>query len=399
MTSEIRIGVLGNVDSGKSTIIGVLSRGELDNGRGKARTHILFHPHEKKTGRTSSITPIYYKNNTNNILFIDLAGHELYLKTTIHGIMGYNLDYVMLVVGSNMGFSKMSIEHLKMIIYLKIKFFIVLTKIDICPSNIKENTIESIKKFLIEHNINNNVPIISISSKTGENIDKLKIYLTKLKKIYKLSNFNYSPFFTIESKYNVVGVGTVVAGKLLRGNINKNDKLLLGPINNNFVTVVVKSLHDNFKNDITHICEGDSGCINIKNIDKKQVDLKKHKFKKSTYILQDNDIIPNVKILSWSFEAKISLISNHSTTISKNYQPVINCNKIIQTAKIIEIKNINNITYNYEIDDDKSIIRTGDISNIIFRFCYRPEIINKNDIFIFREGSTKGIGKIINVLN
>ena len=45
---------------------------------------------------------------------------------------------------------------------------------------------------------------------------------------------------------------------------NKNDKLLLGPINNNFVTVLVKSLHDNFKNDVTHICEGDSGCINIK---------------------------------------------------------------------------------------------------------------------------------------
>ena len=32
MTSEIRIGVLGNVDSGKSTIIGVLSNGMILEG-------------------------------------------------------------------------------------------------------------------------------------------------------------------------------------------------------------------------------------------------------------------------------------------------------------------------------------------------------------------------------
>ena len=398
MTSEIRIGVLGNVDSGKSTIIGVLSSGILDNGRGKARLHVLEHPHEKQSGRTSSITHIYYKNYINNILFIDLAGHELYLKTTIHGIIGYNLDYVMLVVGSNMGFSKMSIEHLKMIIYLKINFFIVLTKVDICPENIKENTIESIKKFLIEYNIKYNVPIISLSSKTGQNIDSLKKYLSKLKKIHKISNFNYTPLFTVETKYNVVGVGTVVSGKLLHGNINKNDKLLLGPINNNFVTVLVKSLHDNFRNDIMCINEGESGCINIKNIDKNKIDFKKCKFKKGMYILQNNDITQNKHILSWSFVALISLISNHSTTISKNYQPVINCNKIMQSARIIQINEINNNIVEGDYNIDKSIVRSGDMSTVIFKFSYRPELINKNDIFIFREGSTKGIGRIIDVL-
>lgn len=32
---EIRISVLGNVESGKSSLLGVLTQGELDNGKGK----------------------------------------------------------------------------------------------------------------------------------------------------------------------------------------------------------------------------------------------------------------------------------------------------------------------------------------------------------------------------
>ena len=52
MMDEIRIGILGNVDSGKSTIISVLKEKILDNGRGLARTKILKHKHEKETGRT-----------------------------------------------------------------------------------------------------------------------------------------------------------------------------------------------------------------------------------------------------------------------------------------------------------------------------------------------------------
>ena len=52
---ELRIGVCGNVDSGKSSTVGVLTQGQLDNGRGLARMCVLKHKHEKETGRTSSI--------------------------------------------------------------------------------------------------------------------------------------------------------------------------------------------------------------------------------------------------------------------------------------------------------------------------------------------------------
>ena len=53
--AEIRLGVLGNVDSGKSSTLGVLTKGRLDDGRGRARVSLFRHKHEIETGRTSSI--------------------------------------------------------------------------------------------------------------------------------------------------------------------------------------------------------------------------------------------------------------------------------------------------------------------------------------------------------
>lgn len=52
---ELRICVVGNVDAGKSTLLGVLTKDSLDDGRGKARVALFRHKHEVETGRTSSI--------------------------------------------------------------------------------------------------------------------------------------------------------------------------------------------------------------------------------------------------------------------------------------------------------------------------------------------------------
>ena len=52
---DVRYAVCGNVDSGKSTFIGVLTRGILDDGRGKTRVFCFNFKHETETGRTSSI--------------------------------------------------------------------------------------------------------------------------------------------------------------------------------------------------------------------------------------------------------------------------------------------------------------------------------------------------------
>ena len=50
-----RVAVTGNVDAGKSTLLGVLTHGVLDDGRGVARQKLFRHKHEVETGRTSSV--------------------------------------------------------------------------------------------------------------------------------------------------------------------------------------------------------------------------------------------------------------------------------------------------------------------------------------------------------
>lgn len=52
---ETRIAVVGNVDAGKSTMLGVLVKGGLDDGRGKMRVNLFRHKHEIESGRTSSV--------------------------------------------------------------------------------------------------------------------------------------------------------------------------------------------------------------------------------------------------------------------------------------------------------------------------------------------------------
>lgn len=52
---EIRVAVVGNVDAGKSTLLGVLTKAKLDDGKGKLRSALFNHPHEMLTGRTSSV--------------------------------------------------------------------------------------------------------------------------------------------------------------------------------------------------------------------------------------------------------------------------------------------------------------------------------------------------------
>ena len=53
---QVDVCVAGDTHSGKSTLIGVLTHGRLDDGRGLARTHVFKHNHELAAGHTSSIS-------------------------------------------------------------------------------------------------------------------------------------------------------------------------------------------------------------------------------------------------------------------------------------------------------------------------------------------------------
>ena len=390
---EIRIAVLGNVDSAKTTLVSTLTNKILDDGRGSARSKVFKHQHEKDTGRTSSISFRYIKvNDEKYISFIDLAGHEKYFKTTVHGLNGGLADFAILVIGSNMGVLKMTREHLGIIKALKIPFFIVLTKIDICPPNVLERTQKEITK-LVEKNFKKKViesdtlnpefiNMFKLSNVTGLGLDKFRNFLFLQDPLTNWENKrNKDSIYWIDNVYLVKGIGVVISGTLKTGEIRINDRMMLGPIDGKFIEVQVKSIHNNFREDISMLTAGLSGCIAIKSITKKET-LNKSRVKKGMVLHQSLNLEKRTKAHQ-RFTASITIL-HHPTTIKKNYEPVIHCGKIAQTAVIEDI--------------DNEYLRTGDKATLKFRFKYRPEYIKEGYKILLAEGKVKIVGVVTKIL-
>lgn len=389
---EIKIGMIGSVDASKTSTTSTLINKILDDGKGSARKLILKLKHEQETGRTSSITENYLRNGNKYISFIDLAGHERYLKTTMYGLSGHHIDYVLIFVGANMGISRITEEHLILAITLKIPFIFIVSKIDLAPENIMKETIENIVRLvkrmripqsepyiiydhtqLDEINLATTFPIFCISNKTGQNLDLLRDYLLSLNTRYHWQLNTNELKFIINNKYNVKGIGTVFSGKLVSGTLKKGDKLLLGPFNGKWINIMARSLHDNFRNNVEQLIAGESGCIAVAT----KTDLLKHKLRKGIIVV--NKLNQNaIK----RFDAEISILTRHSTTIKKGYSPIVNCGTVAQMVKIINI---------YE----KDILRCGDRALVQLEFSFRPEYILEGDRFVFRDGRTKGFGKVM----
>ncbi|XP_023603640.1 GTP-binding protein 1 isoform X2 [Myotis lucifugus] len=444
---EVRVAVVGNVDAGKSTLLGVLTHGELDNGRGFARQKLFRHKHEIESGRTSSVgndilgfdsegnvvnkpdshggslewTKICEKS-TKVITFIDLAGHEKYLKTTVFGMTGHLPDFCMLMVGSNAGIVGMTKEHLGLALALNVPVFVVVTKIDMCPANILQETLKLLQRLLkspgcrkipvlvqskddvivtasnfssermtpkqLSHTSPGSCPhfnslsfsgaclcrmcpIFQISNVTGENLDLLKMFLNLLSP--RTSYREEEPAeFQIDDTYSVPGVGTVVSGTTLRGLIKLNDTLLLGPDPlGNFLSIAVKSIHRK-RMPVKEVRGGQTASFALKKIKRSSI--------RKGMVMVSPRLNPQA---SWEFEAEI-LVLHHPTTISPRYQAMVHCGSIRQTATILSM--------------DKDCLRTGDKATVHFRFIKTPEYLHIDQRLVFREGRTKAVGTITKLL-
>jgi len=409
---EVRVAVAGNVDAGKTSIIACLTQNILDDGRGSARMNIFVHPHERETGRTSSVSKnhMFGTDKSQYVTFVDLAGHEKYLRTTMHGITGGSLDYGMILVGANMGVTKMTREHMSILVSLKIPIFIVVTKMDICPEKILEETLADIrillsktKRYQIDSlmggvgQVNdclnlyrqglyfNVCPIFQISNKSGLNLDLLRSFVTNLPirkqyvnlvqpKVSDGSNDDSNKvseqrqIFRVESRYIVKGVGLVVSGKVNLGPIKRSDVLFIGPIFGQWVRISVKSIHDDFRNVCEQLEENQSGCLAFNVLDKKM--------KFDIYRIRKGTIVADKPYqLHWNFKTNIAVTAGHATTIAVGYQPVINCKTTEQTALVCSVGNL--------VKSQQKVIRCGDTAEIIFHFMHRPEFLTVGDLFVF----------------
>jgi len=211
--TSVAVAVTGSVDSGKSSFVGVLTSGILDDGNGSARKGVAKHPHEIASGKTSDISTRLYDLPTNEaITFVDLCGHEDYFKTTTFGISGYFPDYAFLIVSANRGVLPMTKQHFRLLLSLSVPIIIVVTHIDIAPAEIYEQSLKGITaicKQLAGRSTTANVEFVNHMTdqeKSGDELAILQDSATNLilKSVMEISD-NKQTIFPVISVSNKTG--------------------------------------------------------------------------------------------------------------------------------------------------------------------------------------------------
>ncbi|KAJ8250824.1 hypothetical protein COCON_G00227460 [Conger conger] len=414
---DLRVAVLGNVDSGKSTLLGVLTQGELDNGRGRARLNLFRHLHEIQTGRTSSISfeilgfnsqgeVVNYSESrtaeeicesaSKMITFIDLAGHHKYLKTTIFGLTSYCPDFAMLVVGANTGIAGTTREHLGLAMALKVPIFIVVSKVDLCPRGAVERTVRQLERILKQPGCNklplqvsnqddavtaaqqfaqspSITPIFTLSSVSGESLDLLKVFLNILPPLSNSKEqeelMQQLTEFQVDEIYTVPDVGTVVGGTLYSGICREGDRLVVGPTDEGrFMGLKVSSMQRN-RSACRVLRAGQAATLALGNFNRSLL--------RKGMVMVSPEMNPTI---CWLFEAEIVLLF-HARTFRKGFQVTVHVGNVRQTATVERLHG-------------KDELRTGEKAVVRFRFIKHPEYLKLGAKLLFREGVTKGIGHV-----
>jgi len=202
-STEIGIAIAGSVDSGKSTFVGVLTTGKLDDGDGSARTTVAKHPHEIASNKTSDIsTKSVYTQTNQAITLFDLCGHEKYFKTTAYGIAGHYPDYSFVIIGANKGILPMTKQHITLLYSMNVPMIFIITRFDITPQNIYNETIKMINAY--SKNILK-IPVEFINSPYNDQCNDTLYKIEKLKLLKQNCNIEqnrqlYIPVITVSNK-------------------------------------------------------------------------------------------------------------------------------------------------------------------------------------------------------
>lgn len=331
---------------------------------------------------------------TKLISLLDLAGHRKYLRTTVGAVSGYRPHHAMLVVSGQAGVVGMTREHVAIAGALEVPMFIVITKTDLGSEG---STLDHVKQMLkspgcrkvpmvikneddvmtassnqMRENI---VPIFCVSNVSGEGLDLLIKFLYVLPpgiSAKEKERLDQEPCeFQIDEIFRVADVGTVVGGLLTKGVITEGIDVLVGPHNDgSFRLVKVQSVHRN-KAPCRLVHSSQSASLTL---DPPQVSLR------PGMVI----ISPTEKPQSCLFFQATVCVLYHSTSIHPGFQTTVHIGSIRQTAVIEGIM-------------AASRIYTNDRASVLFRFVRHPEFIRTGAQLLFREGFTKGIGKVTQV--
>lgn len=419
---EIRVAVLGSVDVGKSTVLGVLTQGELDNGRGSARLNLFRHLHEIQTGHTSSISreilgftsqgqPVTYSScrspeelcerSAKLITFIDLAGHHKYLRTTLFGLTGHSPHFVMLVANASTGLTGTGRDHLLLALALQVPLAIVVNKVDTVGSATLAKTLAQLHNLLkgpgcrkvplevlgeddaltaaARVREGSLVPVFLVSCLHGDGLRLLYTFLNVLPPGHGPKErdglMRLAPEFQIDETFQVPDVGTVVGGLLTRGVLRENDRLLAGPSHDgSFHPVRVVSVQRH-RVPCRLVRAGESATLAL-------APSAGALLRRGTVLCSPAEVRPTATRL---FRARVRVLS-HPGRLAVGFQALVQAGNVQQAAVVVGVRG-----------GSSASLGVTDRGVLLFKFVRQPECLRPGSRLLFHQGQARGIGRVLQV--
>ena len=406
---HIVVGTAGHVDHGKSTLVGTLVTGQSDDGEGGTRSYLDVQPHEVERGLSADLSygvygfddegPVRMDNPDRKsdrarvveeadrlVSFVDTVGHEPWLRTTIRGLVGQKLDYGLLTVAADDGPTKTTREHLGILLATDLPTMVVITKADIVSDERLEEVEREVERQLREvgktplsvarHGVgaaveeidDTVVPVLATSAVTMEGMDTLDELLERLPKTAGPTDDEFAMY--VDRSYKVTGVGAVASGTIRSGRVEAGDELLLGPMQDGgFREVEVRSIEMHYHR-VDRAKAGRIVGIALKGV--READVERG------MVLLPRDADPDPVR---EFEAEV-MVLNHPTRIGEGYEPVVHLETVSEAAAFYP---------------DEGRLLPGDSGTARVRFKFRPYMVEEGQRFVFREGQSKGVGKVTDV--
>ncbi len=222
------IGTAGHIDHGKTALVKALTG--VDGDRLKE---------EKARGITIDLGFAYMPTGDGRIIgFIDVPGHERFVRTMFAGASG--IDLAMLVVAADDGIKPQTVEHLAILDLLGIgKGIIVITKADLVSSGRLADVTAEIKAA-IAGTVLDGAEIMAVSAATGLGIDRLREHLISTANELPRRSSEGRFRLAVDRVFTLVGIGVVVTGTVLSGSVRIGDQVQISPSG---LSARVRSIH------------------------------------------------------------------------------------------------------------------------------------------------------------
>lgn len=239
-------GTAGHIDHGKTALMEALTGTNTDR-----------LTEEQERGLTIDIGFAFL---TDEISFIDVPGHEKFVKNMVAGVS--TIDAGLMVVAADDGVMPQTVEHLGILELLNIPIgCVALTKIDLVDPDWLDLVEETIRESL-EDTFLEGAKIIKTSAETGEGIDELKAHILELSQTIPRRLDRGIPRLPVDRSFSIKGHGTVVTGSILSGKFHPGDTVELMP---GRVPTKIRGIQSH-GSDVDSVEIGDRAALNLSNI-------------------------------------------------------------------------------------------------------------------------------------